>query len=254
MPRRAARPVLVSLVASAATLVAACGLHTTGYGVGGEGVATTSAHPSEGGGGGGSGGSAASSSSSTSASSSSTSSSTSASSSSSSSSGAMPVCGNSMIETGEECDDGNHAQGDGCDATCKAEHPESCPGTRIDLSAGSSVVIQGNTNSASDKFSGPSGVGACGNLNYTGSDLIYVVVPGGDGTLKASLQASYANPYVHIRTSCPGTKADEIACEYTFGPGTSTANVPVKGGVAYYVAADSWKNQAGDFTLTLALQ
>jgi cysteine-rich repeat protein len=31
------------------------------------------------------------------------------------------VCGNGQIETGEQCDDGNSAAGDGCSATCQTE-------------------------------------------------------------------------------------------------------------------------------------
>jgi len=31
------------------------------------------------------------------------------------------VCGNGQIESGEQCDDGNTADGDGCSATCRAE-------------------------------------------------------------------------------------------------------------------------------------
>lgn len=33
----------------------------------------------------------------------------------------MPGCGNSVIEGGEQCDDGNTADGDGCDAMCARE-------------------------------------------------------------------------------------------------------------------------------------
>lgn len=32
-----------------------------------------------------------------------------------------PVCGNSIIETGEQCDDGNTVSGDGCSSTCQTE-------------------------------------------------------------------------------------------------------------------------------------
>ncbi|MFA5166118.1 MAG: thrombospondin type 3 repeat-containing protein [Candidatus Paceibacterota bacterium] len=35
-------------------------------------------------------------------------------------------CGNSVTETGETCDDGNKAPGDGCDATCQIEVPVVC--------------------------------------------------------------------------------------------------------------------------------
>ena len=43
--------------------------------------------------------------------------------------GAGSVCGNSVIETGEQCDDGNTTPGDGCSATCQNEGPPPVVGT-----------------------------------------------------------------------------------------------------------------------------
>jgi TonB family protein len=34
---------------------------------------------------------------------------------------ALPVCGNAAIETGEQCDDGNSINGDGCSSSCQTE-------------------------------------------------------------------------------------------------------------------------------------
>ncbi len=34
-----------------------------------------------------------------------------------------PVCGNGVLEQGEQCDDGNNVSGDGCSATCQIETP-----------------------------------------------------------------------------------------------------------------------------------
>jgi cysteine-rich repeat protein len=36
----------------------------------------------------------------------------------------LPVCGNGELEEGEECDDGNNIDGDGCSATCELETKE----------------------------------------------------------------------------------------------------------------------------------
>lgn len=35
----------------------------------------------------------------------------------------VPVCGNGVLEAGEECDDGNGNNFDGCSSTCQIEHP-----------------------------------------------------------------------------------------------------------------------------------
>ena len=34
---------------------------------------------------------------------------------------AVPACGNSVLETGEQCDDSNQLDGDGCSSTCRTE-------------------------------------------------------------------------------------------------------------------------------------
>lgn len=40
----------------------------------------------------------------------------------------VPVCGNSLVEAGEACDDGGTTPGDGCSATCTVESGYSCTG------------------------------------------------------------------------------------------------------------------------------
>lgn len=43
--------------------------------------------------------------------------------------GTSPVCGNSAIESGETCDDGNAVSGDGCSSVCATESGYSCVGS-----------------------------------------------------------------------------------------------------------------------------
>jgi cysteine-rich repeat protein len=41
------------------------------------------------------------------------------------------VCGNGVVETGEQCDDGNTVSGDGCSSTCQLETTTPCCGNGI---------------------------------------------------------------------------------------------------------------------------
>jgi cysteine-rich repeat protein len=43
--------------------------------------------------------------------------------------GCEPVCGNTTVELGEDCDDGGTTPGDGCSATCRAESVVNLYGT-----------------------------------------------------------------------------------------------------------------------------
>ena len=47
-------------------------------------------------------------------------------------SGTTTTCGDGNIEVGEECDDGNTANGDGCSATCQKEAGEGCGNGALD--------------------------------------------------------------------------------------------------------------------------
>ena len=56
----------------------------------------------------------------------------------------LPACGNNRLETGEDCDDGNTANGDGCSSTCQSETGPVCGnGTR----EGDEACDDGNTDS-----------------------------------------------------------------------------------------------------------
>ncbi len=52
---------------------------------------------------------------------------------------AGPVCGNSSLETGEQCDDGNKINNDGCSATCMKESSNTC----IDSDGGYVPTVRG---------------------------------------------------------------------------------------------------------------
>ena len=115
------------------------------------------------------------------------------------------------------------------------------------------MVINGNTSGATDKFQSGGGLGNCVSGSFLGPDRVYAVTPSASGMLTTALTTKYNLGFVHTRTACPGVLADEVACEYSFQPGTSTITFPVTGGTTYYVIADGGQNQGGTFTLKLTL-
>jgi large repetitive protein len=59
-----------------------------------------------------------------------------------------PVCGNGIVEPGEQCDDGNTLSGDGCSSTCQVEAGYQCTGqpsvcTPIPAVCGNGIVEPG---------------------------------------------------------------------------------------------------------------
>lgn len=54
----------------------------------------------------------------------------------------VPVCGDGLLDVGEECDDGNTAPGDGCDEQCKSEGGEDCGDGECDKEAGECQTCQ----------------------------------------------------------------------------------------------------------------
>lgn len=169
----------------------------------------------------------------------------------------MPsVCGDGVVALAEECDDANVDEGDGCGSTCLIEHPEVCPGTIIHLDAGQAITITNTTVGASDKFAGSMGgvPGNCIDGNWTGPDLIYQVIPSADATLDIIAEVMYPESYVHVRSQCPGSKDDTLACQFRMQTGNVLLSFSVLKNVPYFLAVDSFNDRSGSFKLILTLK
>ncbi|GJQ29449.1 MAG: hypothetical protein HBSAPP03_13330 [Phycisphaerae bacterium] len=87
-------------------------------------------------------------------------------------------------------------------------------------------------------------------------DVWYRVTPPATGLLQFETCGSYFDTVLSLHTACPGTTANQIACNddgYLEGcPGTtqSVMNAAVTGGTTYYVRVAGFNGASGNFTLT----
>jgi cysteine-rich repeat protein len=164
--------------------------------------------------------------------------------------GVMSVCGDGAVTGSEECDDTNTQPYDRCDATCHIEHPDDCPGTPVALSTGTRIVINDTTAGANDTLNDVSGPTACPAGIYPGADLIYAVTPDADGTIKATLTATYPAHFLHAKAACAA--GTDLACAYNGSSATADSiSFAATAGVTYYLIVDSFGSTGGPFNLTI---
>jgi len=73
----------------------------------------------------------------------------------------VPLCGNSIINTGEGCDDGNTASGDGCSSTCVVEGGWICTGQPSDCLEGGAGGSFNSCGDYCDTFPGYNAIYSC---------------------------------------------------------------------------------------------
>lgn len=152
--------------------------------------------------------------------------------------GAAPMCGNTKLEAGEDCDDGNLDLGDGCSKDCKVEPLDACPGLPFVL-APPGLTIAGTLMGKSNDL-----VPGCGTSL---ADVIYEVTPTVSGTLAATLSGPYEKS-LSLRSSCGEGPTAELACNN--GVGSLAVSRWVHVGVRYYIIVDA---AAALFSLRLDL-
>ncbi|MFH0970474.1 MAG: DUF4215 domain-containing protein [Candidatus Diapherotrites archaeon] len=131
------------------------------------------------------------------------------------------VCGNSIVESGETCDDGGTTSNDGCSSTCQTETGWTCSGTPSSctpicgdtLIKGSEACDGANLNSATCVTQGFSG----GTLTCNGTCTGFVT----------SSCYTCGNVTIELGETCDGTSLNGQTCSsqgYTGGTLTCAAN------------------------------
>ncbi len=95
---------------------------------------------------------------------------------------------------------------------------------------------------------------SCGNSSNS-KDVWFKITPSEDATLVVATCGSLYDTVLSIHTGCPGTTANEIACNDDACDGTrSRINTVVSAGETYYIRLAGWGTNSGSYTLTISYQ
>jgi cysteine-rich repeat protein len=173
--------------------------------------------------------------------------------------GCKAVCGNNMVEPGEQCDDGGVMPGDGCSATCQTESPTglTCQ-TAIPVSLGNGTTTRTGTTVGGGAHAG---AGCSGDA---GADVIYAVTVTASGFLTASLKRGPTDfdSVLYVSNACSDMSAvNDLLCADSYDPtnnqpldGGEVVSLRVQQGQTVYVFVDGFAMaDAGNYQLTLDL-
>ena len=157
-------------------------------------------------------------------------------------------CGDGVVQQGEDCDDENTNETDGCDSKCKLAGAtpfasNACPGLEVHVWGGAhkpsfegTTVGSGNrktkTTCGSDTGNTPTG-------GSSSADRVFQVVAHKTGTLAVAVTETNYNAFVYVSESCPSDNVEWLVCANKIdGVGNESLTFPVSSGKKYFVFVD----------------
>lgn len=171
------------------------------------------------------------------------------------------LCGNGVVESGEDCDDDNTDESDGCNSECKLAgktpfKTNACPGLEVHVWGGKhKPTVLGSTVGSGNRNVTP----ACGSTSgLTAPDRVFRVIAHATGTMKVTATETNYNVFLWASTTCSQDENTYLVCanasETTASESLSFA---VQAGKTYYVFVDGAASESdaaeGDFRLTLSI-
>ncbi|MBN9165704.1 MAG: hypothetical protein BGO98_04950 [Myxococcales bacterium 68-20] len=160
------------------------------------------------------------------------------------------TCGNGEVEAGEDCDDGNVVDGDGCSAICELEALASgCPGTPFPLKGtdeSRTGSVTGDTSAAKHTLESKT----CGGSN--GKDVVYALESDVAGRADVRLSAEWA-AILSVRKACDDS-ASETSCKAVPATGgQAELAVPLAAKGRLFLIVDGVAGQSGKFDLDVTV-
>ncbi len=175
------------------------------------------------------------------------------------------VCGDKIVQDGEDCDDGNKVEDDGCDSSCKlgGTNPiatRSCPG--LDLHVWSKPVTYVGTTSGAPSVAqtktlcktNPSGTGTYGG---NAPERIFKVTAHKTGTMQVVASDTNYDVMMYVAQTCAPPDITYLSCANNIaGVGGETMTFPVTAGQVYSVFMDGAgiSQQVGAFRITVSIK
>lgn len=159
------------------------------------------------------------------------------------------ICGNGLIEPGEQCDDGNTTPGDGCDSNCQLDPNDQCAAARP-VSEGAHPF-----NTVGATTDGPDEPTAC---NFSGdsqvnSDVWYCYTPSCSGTATVSTCGSGFNTKVAVYEDCAcPVSTSAAACDDDACGLQSEVSLPVTACTSYLIRVGGFGAAQGTGTLDVS--
>jgi thiosulfate dehydrogenase len=164
-----------------------------------------------------------------------------------------PVCGNNVVETGEQCDDGNTLSGDGCSATCQLEIGPPNDHCANALSVGDGIFAFNTGGADTD---GPNESALCNvGMSSVESDVWYCYTSPCTGTATASLCGSVYDTMLAVYDGCTcPTTASARDCDNDTCGLQSVISFPATACDQYLMRVGGYQAAQGSGSLTLSCQ
>jgi cysteine-rich repeat protein len=170
------------------------------------------------------------------------------------------VCGDRIVQDGEDCDDGNKVEDDGCDTKCKLAglnptSSRSCPG--LETHVWSKPVVYVGTTAGAPLVTELTNQN-CTSRGANGPDRVFKVTAHKTGKMTVAASGTDYDTLLYVATKCAQfpSQITQLACANdTVGIGNETMSFPVQQGVTYTVVVDGAgiSQVQGAFKLTLSI-
>lgn len=177
-------------------------------------------------------------------------------------------CGDGVVQVGEDCDDKNTNDTDGCNTSCKlaGTNPSStnnCPGMEVHVWGGAhKPTITGSTVGAPKRGVTPNCTNQPANSTSgaAGGDRVFKVIAHKTGTLSVKVSDNNYDAFLFVVADgkcTTSTTLEYLACRNGVnGAGAETITVPVDAGKTYHVFVDGagiGSDNEGNFRVTFEI-